>query len=138
MKHINYLLEAFKLVIDTYKGASLVSLLDVIGELSQCLKTQENSGEVFNELLPLLSKKWVTIDDNSSTLFPLFECFENVIGALGPAFGPYALTVFQRSCKILATYVDTVKVDPDALYSHSNKMIRSIDLICAIFNAMGD
>ncbi|TNV74224.1 hypothetical protein FGO68_gene12531 [Halteria grandinella] len=138
MKHINYLLEAFKMVIDTYKGASLVSLLDVIGELSQSLKTQENSGEVFKELLPLLNKKWVSIDDNSSTLFPLFECFENVIGALGPAFAPYALIVFQRSCKILATYVDTVKADPDALYSNSNKMIRSIDLICAIFNAMGE
>ena len=49
---------------------------------------------VVQHLMPLLSKKWNSISDNNRGLFPLFECFESVVAALGPAFESYAAPVY--------------------------------------------
>jgi hypothetical protein len=59
--YINYLIEAISLVIDTYKGASLVSLLDLIGFISQSLGENFRDENVSSKILPLLNKKWVSI-----------------------------------------------------------------------------
>lgn len=34
---------------------------------------------IIAEVMPLLNNKWVSIPDNSSTLFPLFETFECLV-----------------------------------------------------------
>jgi hypothetical protein len=59
--YINYLIEAISLVIDSYKGASLVSLLDLIGFISQSLGEKFRDENVSSKILPLLNKKWVSI-----------------------------------------------------------------------------
>jgi transportin-1 len=51
--------------------------------------------------MPILNKKWVDTDDNSRTIFPLFECFESVVSALGPFSEPFAKPIFERCLKIL-------------------------------------
>lgn len=88
------LIAAFKAVIDVYRGSSLVGLLDAIGQLSVSLHDKIRDEAILNELLPLLNKKWLSIEDNSNTLFPLFECFENLVSALGPSVQPFAMPIF--------------------------------------------
>jgi len=92
--HVNYFIQAIALVIDTYSGASLISLLDLIGFLAQSLGTHFRQHDISGKILPLLNKKWVSIDDDSKTLFPLFECFESVVTALGPDVQPFAMPIF--------------------------------------------
>jgi hypothetical protein len=89
------------------------------------------------EVLPLLNKKWVSIDDQSGTLFPLFETFESLVATLGPQVLPFAVPLFERSCRILAGYVESVRIDENHIYSKSNAMVRSMDLLSALFNALG-
>lgn len=92
---------------------------------------------VIAEIMPLLNKKWVSIADNSSTLFPLFETFESLVQSLGVHIGPYAQPIFTRACKILSDYVIAIKVDEENIYSKSNFMVRSVDLLGALFNSLG-
>ena len=108
--NIGFLLEAFKIVIDVYSGAALVSLLDAIGQLAQTLGDLIKDERIIGELLPLLNRKWISIDDNSNTLFPLFETYESLVSSLGVYVLPFAEPIFQRACKILANYVASVKV----------------------------
>lgn len=92
---------------------------------------------IIADILPLLNKKWISIDDNSSTLFPLFETFESLVQSLGSNITPYAQPIFQRACKVLADYVSAAKGNEDDLYNKSNFMVRSLDLLSALFNALG-
>lgn len=46
------------MVIDNYKGNSLVSLFDVIGSLAQSLGENIRNDAIVQQLMPLLSKKW--------------------------------------------------------------------------------
>lgn len=109
-------MEAITLVIDVYKGASIVSLLDVIGQLAQSLGSQFREEGISGKILPLLNKKWLAIEDNSPSLFPLFECFESVVTALGQNVQAFAMPIYTRSCKILSNFVAKAQVDPDNLY----------------------
>lgn len=84
----------------------------------------------------MLSKKWNEIDDNSNTIFPLFETFEAVVQALGPVIQPYAMDIYMRCCRILANYVVKSKADNDSVYTLSNFMIRSMDLLTSLFSAL--
>ena len=135
--YINYLIEAITIVIDTYKGASLISLLDLVGFIAQSLGPQFREQNISGKILPLLNKKWVSIADDSKTLFPLFECFESVVTALGPEVQSFAMPIFQRSCMILQNFLSKAQVDIDNLYGDSSFLIRSIDLLTAIFNSIG-
>lgn len=51
--------------------------------------------------MPLLSVKWNTLQDSDRLILPLFECFEQVVTAIGPMFEPYADGVYDRCLKIL-------------------------------------
>ena len=114
-----------------------MALLDGIGQLAQSLGDHMKDQRIISEILPLLNKKWVSIDDNSSTLFPLFETFESLVQSLGTHIAPFAQPIFQRACKVLADYVSASKANEDDIYTKSNFMVRSLDLLSALFNALG-
>lgn len=61
-----------------------------------------------------------------------------MVGVLGSIIGPFALPIYQRACKILASFIDAVRADNDQLYPQSSRMVRSIDLISAVFLALGE
>jgi hypothetical protein len=61
------------------KGAALIGILDDIGQLAETLSEQIRDTRICSRILPLLSKKWNEIDDNSNHIFPLFETFESVV-----------------------------------------------------------
>lgn len=85
-------------------------MLDVIAQLAESLGEKFRQEPIVGKVLPLLNKKWVAIDDNSNTLFPLFECFEAIVTALGISVLDYAEVIYSRSCNILRNYVSTIKV----------------------------
>ena len=88
--------------------------------------------------MEVLNKKWVQIDNNSRTLFPLFECFESVVSALGPLAIMFSTPIFERCLKVLQNFMSKVKADPDSLGSETDFFIRSMDLISFLFSAIGD
>jgi transportin-1 len=103
------MLDTFEHAIDKVKGAALIGILDDIGQLAETLREQIRDSRICSRLLPLLSKKWNEIDDNSNHIFPLFETFEAVVQALGPVIEPYAIGIYQRCCRILTNYVVKAK-----------------------------
>ena len=69
------MLETFEHAIDHVRGAALIGILDDIGQLAETLREQIRDNSICSRILPLLSKKWNDIEDNSNLIFPLFETF---------------------------------------------------------------
>jgi len=136
--HIQKPLDAFKMVIDVYKGNSLVLLLDAIGQMAQSLGENIRKEEILSQLMPILNKKWIETDDNSRIILPLFECFESLLSALGPVSEPFAKPVFERCVKILQNFISRVKVDPEVQNTETEFFVGAIDLISFLFSAIGE
>lgn len=77
------------------------------------------------------------IDDESKIIFPLFECFESVVSALGPFSEPFSKPIFERCVKIIQKFINKVKEDPEALFTETEFFVGSIDLISFLFSAIG-
>ena len=69
-------LNTFQMVIEQYKGNSLIALFDAIGQMAESLKLNLRNEAIISQLLPMLIKKWLAIEVNDKTaLFSMFECF---------------------------------------------------------------
>eukprot|EP00347_Sterkiella_histriomuscorum_P007650 403348104 len=137
LPHIQKPLDAFKMVIDIYKGNALVLLLDAIGQMAQSLGENIRNESIISQLMPILNKKYMDIDDESKIIFPLFECFESVVSALGPLSEPFSKPIFERCVNIIQKFMNKVKEDPDSLFTESEYFVGSIDLISFLFSAIG-
>jgi transportin-1 len=82
------------MVIDHYKGTSLVPLFDTLGTIAQSLGAFIRNEAVVSSLMPLLFKKFDQIQDNERSIFAMFECFEAVVTSLGPSAEPFAPHLF--------------------------------------------
>ena len=80
------ILTNFAGVLDSYQGAALIALIDCVATLAEVLGERLRSQEIVDLLIPLLSRKWQQLEDNDKRLLPLFECFENVIHAIGDVY----------------------------------------------------
>lgn len=61
----------------------------------------------------MLSRKWQELSDFDKRLLPLFECFEQVIHAVGEQFiQAHIGQIFERCTRILTKVLETVRVDP--------------------------
>mmetsp|Transcript_40514 Transcript_40514/g.39023 ORF Transcript_40514/g.39023 Transcript_40514/m.39023 type:complete len:232 (-) Transcript_40514:358-1053(-) len=90
--------------------------------------------QILSQLMQILSKSWNYIPDNSSTLLSLFECFEVVIVAIGPLFEPFSANVYSRCIKLLQNVLTSFKIEHEI--QEQEVLVRSIDLISAIFTAL--
>lgn len=70
-------------VIDSYKGAALVSLFDCIATLAEVLQDKIRNPDIANLLLPILNQRMRDFNQNDRRLLPLFETYEQVICAVG-------------------------------------------------------
>ena len=80
------ILNSFTAVLDSYRGAALIALFDCVATLAEVMGQRLRSREIVDVLIPLLSKKWQQMSDSDKRLLPLFECFEQVIHAVGHEF----------------------------------------------------
>ena len=51
--------------------------------MAESMKEMIREETIIAHILMILNKKWLSIDDYSRTLLPLFECFESVVTAMG-------------------------------------------------------
>ncbi|CDW78644.1 transportin-1 isoform 1 [Stylonychia lemnae] len=119
LQHIQKPLDAFKMVINIYKGNALVLLLDTIGQLALSLGENIRNESIVSQLMQVLNKMYMDCDDESRLIFPLLECFESVIQALGPLSEPFSKPIFDRCLKIIEKFIQKVKADPDAIYTET-------------------
>ena len=67
--------------------------------------------EIVAVLIPLISRKWSEFSDSDKRLLPLFECFEQVIHAVGEQhILPHIEPIYQRCLRILQAIPATIKV----------------------------
>jgi len=104
------ILQYFNMVIDHYKGNSLMSLFDAIGCLADSLGENLKNEAIVAKLMPLLVKKWDQLEDTNRSICPLFECFESVATGMGAMFEPFAPPVFNRCLKIITTFAKNLRV----------------------------
>lgn len=86
--------------------------------------------------MPLLNKKYMEINDESRSIFPLFECFESVVSALGEHSFEFSQPIFERCVGIIQKFINRVKLDPDVLFTETEYFVGSIDLISFLFSAI--
>ena len=120
-----------------YKGQSLLALYDAIGCLAEHLGDALKQPAVHEVLMPLLTKKWTQVQDSDKSLCPLFECFEAVTIALGPGIEPYAKGIFDRCIAIVRSTYYQLKESDENSFVEKEFLIRAVDLLSALFNALG-
>lgn len=114
-------------------------LYDAVGTIAEALGGQLVNDEYLKLLLPPLLAKWDALKDDDTGLFPLLECLNCVAVALGPAFTPYASTIFGRCLKLIeAVLVQSALAQQDERIEPPNRefLICSLDLISGLFEAL--
>ncbi|TFK64205.1 ARM repeat-containing protein [Pluteus cervinus] len=85
---------------DKYQHKNMLVLYDAIGALTDAVgRALQNPGYVAI-LMPPLTDQWAKLKDDDKAVIPLSACLASVSIAIGPAFIPYAASVFER-CKNL-------------------------------------
>jgi len=125
-------------VVGEYKDGPMIAMFDCIGSIAQAVGEGLRHPDILGVLLPLLNKKWEQFSNNNRSLLTLFECFESVIVAIGPAMEPYAQIIFQRCITILTNVLNNIRANYECLYSETDFYIRSMDLISSIFSALNE
>ena len=133
------ILNNFAGVIHRYHGASLIALFDCVATLAEVLGERLRQIEIVDLLIPLLSRKWQELDDTDKRLLPLFECFENVINAIGDVYiQPHVVQIYERCVRILKNILETVRSDPKEGWVQTEAFfLRSSELISVILLTMG-
>ena len=100
--------------------------------------------EIADVLIPLISRKWQALPDSDKRLLPLFECFEQVIHALGGVFmEPHITQIYERCTRILHAILQSVRTDAgdaavrDSWSQGEALFMRTVELISVILLTMG-
>ena len=117
----------------------MISLFDCVATLAEVMGQRLRQPEIVNILIPLLNTKWTGLDDMDKKLLPLFECFENVIHAIGEEFiQPYVVQIFERCTRILKSILQTVRAEPKEGWVLTEAFfLRATELISVILLTMG-
>jgi len=115
--YIGPILNALFSAFERYQARNVVLLYDAIGTLAEAAGPELSKAEYLQLLLPPLIRRWNLLSDDDRSLLPLFQCLASVTSALGPAFQPFALPVFQRCLKIVE----------NALTKQAQSTTRSLD-----------
>ena len=130
------------MVINNYKGVSLVSLFDTIATLAEVLQDHLQSKDIVDLLLPLLATRLRSFNQNDRRILPLFEAYEQVISAIGSDLcEPHINEIYTKVIQILGSIKkETENVSEssqkDIWYFATDFLIRSIDLMHAINSTM--
>ncbi|KAG1824353.1 armadillo-type protein [Suillus subaureus] len=91
-------------------------------------------------LMPPLTSRWAKLSDDDDDLIPLLECIASVTIAMGPAFSPYALPVFQRCVNIIHQSLlqyQAYQQNPDLDEPDKSFLVVSLDLLSGLAQGMG-
>ncbi len=96
--------------------------------------------EIVNVLIPLISRKWAEFPDTDKRLLPLFECFEQVIHAVGETYIlPHVEQIYGRCIRILQGIPDSVRADQRDNQAFCEALfLRAMELISVILLTLGE
>lgn len=122
-----------------FQRINTVALYDCISTLAWAIGPRLNNEEYLRNILPPLFSLWERINDDDADLFPLFECFAQISLALGPAFFPYAKTIYSRCLRIIENVlVVQMRANSDPRVPQPNRefLICAADLISSLFQSL--
>lgn len=117
-----------------YQRKNLAILYDCVGTFVEKIGAGEfnlHPQHAQTLLSPLLAD-WLALDDTDTDLWPLLECMSTVAAAMGQAFAPYAVPVYERALSILGKAVQLHRdqhTDPLIETPEKDFMVTSLDLI---------
>ncbi|KAI8389249.1 Karyopherin Beta2TRANSPORTIN-Hnrnpm Nls complex [Blakeslea trispora] len=116
-------------------------LYDALGTFAMAVGNELNRPENICLLMPPLIKKWNTLSDKDTDLFPLLECLSNITTALGPGFIQHVEPVLSRCIKLISsTLQEQVLADqyPDKMMPPNVEfLITALGLVSGIVRGLG-
>ncbi|VEU21516.1 DEKNAAC102307 [Brettanomyces naardenensis] len=139
---IEPLLHHFQLYFSKYQRKNLIILYDTVQTFAEKVGEQIRCNENYIKmLLPPLIEKWQRLSDDDKDLWPLLECMSSVAAALGEAFAPYAVPVYERAVRILSQCIKQEQLaNSDASFDAPEKdfVVTSIDLIDGLVQGLAN
>lgn len=113
-------------------------MFDCVATLAEVMGQRLRTQEIVDVLIPLLSRKWQALADTNKQLLPLFECFEQVVAAVGEEFiTPYVQAIYERCTRILKGVLDIVRSDArDGWALNEALFLRATELINVILSTL--
>lgn len=135
--YVGPLLEQFARCFAVYQRKNLIMLYECVTTFVDQIGPEifSQRSEYAGTLLPPLLKNWHDLADDDTDLWPLLQCIASVAVAMGEAFAPYAVPVFQRAVKILGHTVEMnqlMHTDPLIEAPEKAFMVTALDLISGL------
>jgi len=122
-----------------FQKKNLLLLMRSIGAVARAMGSSFANAKHVDVIVPPLLKCWNEVDDDSPEIFPIFDCFLSMSRAMGKQFAPYAAPIFQRSLKLIDTYLkdldDAMRTNdepPDNSFA-----ILPIDMLSGLLRSLG-
>ncbi|KAG1854187.1 armadillo-type protein [Suillus subalutaceus] len=125
---------------DKYQHKNTLILYDAVGTLADAVGRALQNPAYVEILMPPLTSRWAKLSDDDDDLIPLLECIASVTIAMGPAFSPYALPVFQRCVNIIHQSLlqyQAYQQNPDLDEPDKSFLVVSLDLLSGLAQGMG-
>lgn len=134
MYYVGPLLDHLAKCLATYQKKNMVNLYDCVLTFVDKIGAEffNSHPDYVSTLLPPLLEQWQVLEDTDSDLWPLLECMSLVAAAMGSAFAPYAVPVYERAIKILTNAVhlnQEVHTHPEIEAPEKDFIVTSLDLI---------
>lgn len=146
---VDALLPIYMELFNILHGRPLAKLLDALGALCQSTGEALSQSHLLEMLMPPLMARWEQIDENDEKSSPIFDCMTRICLALGMAFSPWAVPVFERCPSIMQTHVMAAAMEKEnggassllgeesRLGPSSNRMLVSaLELLSGLFEAL--
>ncbi|KAI5951423.1 kap104 [Candida jiufengensis] len=132
--YLEELLNHFAKCFAIYQRKNLIILYDCVQTFVEKMGYENLSKDpnYSNILLPPLLKKWNSLSDEDTALWPLLECMASVAAKLKDLFAPYAIPVYDRALSILSNCIimdQNCQTDPTINSPEKDFMVTSLDLI---------
>lgn len=142
-RYVGALLEHFAKCFASYQRKNMLTLYDCVTTFVDKIGADVfgRSPEYANTLLPPLFANWQSLSDDDTDLWPLLECMSVVAAAMGEAFAPYAVPVYERAVKILANALllnQEIHTDPNIEAPEKDFIVTSLDLIDGLVQGFKD
>lgn len=121
-----------------YSKKNMLMLYECISTLADVVGNSLNNPDYINILIPPLVKKWNSMNDNDSKLFPLLDCMGAVACALQDGFGPFVKPIYQRCFDLITAKYKQEQEHTDQDYRYDKDVIfYSLDLISGMIEGLG-
>ncbi|EGG09439.1 uncharacterized protein MELLADRAFT_52011 [Melampsora larici-populina 98AG31] len=104
--YLHPILTSLVMAFRKYQQKNLLILYDALGTLADSVGNALATPELLQILMPPLIERWEKLSDDDQDLIPLLECLSSIVIAIGPAFLPYAPTVFYRCVRIVTSNLE--------------------------------